>query len=181
MSNKVRYTLIACVNKLGYIGKQGKLMYHIKNDMANFKRLTKNEIVIMGRKTFESLPFVDGLPDRLNIVLTSNAETLNSLNFENVKAFKTIDDVNTYLEENVSNKECFVIGGSQIYQKFIDGGLIDKAIITYVDDEMQGDAKLHEFEEDKTFKKVLETPAFECKNSDEKLFIIYRIYKKQTC
>lgn len=181
MNNNVKYTLIACVNKLSYIGNQGKLLYHIKNDMANFKRLTTNEIVIMGRKTFESLPFVDGLPNRLNIVLTSNAESLNSLNFENVMAFKTIEEVNVYLEENSTNKECFVIGGSQIYQKFIDENLIDKAIITYVDDEMKGDTKLHDFEDDKSFKKVFETPAFECKNSDESLFIVYRVYKKQTC
>lgn len=181
MNNKVRYTLIACVNKLGYIGNQGKLLYHIKNDMANFKRLTTNEIVVMGRKTFESLPFVDGLPNRLNIVLTSNAESLNSLNFGNVKAFKTIEEVNTYLEDDSTNKECFVIGGSQIYQKFIDENLIDKAIITYVDDEMKGDTKLHDFEDDKSFKKVFETPAFECKNSGENIFIIYRVYKKQTC
>ena len=53
------FKVIACINKKGVMGNDGSLLYHIKNDMANFQRITDGNVVIMGRRTFESLP--DGL------------------------------------------------------------------------------------------------------------------------
>ena len=67
--------LVVARNELCYIGddKNG-LLYHIKDDMKHFRRLTKGHIVLMGRNTFESLP--NGpLPNRIHIVLTRNANT----------------------------------------------------------------------------------------------------------
>ena len=68
------FKIITCINKKGVIGNEGKLLYHIKNDLANFKRMTVGNVVIMGRKTFESLPGGKPLNDRINIVLTHDAE-----------------------------------------------------------------------------------------------------------
>ena len=50
------FKIIVCLNKKGVIGNDGKLLYHIKNDLSNFKSITSGNVVIMGRKTFESLP-----------------------------------------------------------------------------------------------------------------------------
>ena len=68
------FKIIACINQKRALGKDGKLLYTIKNDLANFKRMTVGNVVIMGRKTFESLPNGEPLKDRINIILTSNEE-----------------------------------------------------------------------------------------------------------
>ena len=72
MRNK--YTMIACINNNGAIAKDGNLMYNIKADMDNFKSLTIDNVVIMGRKTFESLPNSKPLKNRINIIVTGNSE-----------------------------------------------------------------------------------------------------------
>ena len=79
---------IACVDENWGIGKSGDLLFHIKKDMESFKRLTENGIVIMGRRTWESLP-KKPLPNRINIVVTSD-DTFN--NTENTY-FVRIEDV----------------------------------------------------------------------------------------
>ena len=65
----MKFIIIACVNELNYIGKDNKLLYTIKEDLNHFKNLTNGNVVIMGRKTYESLP-KKPLPNRINIILT---------------------------------------------------------------------------------------------------------------
>ena len=63
----LKFIIIACINQKRAIGKNGKLLYHIGNDISNFARMTKNNgVVIMGRKTFESLP--NGEPLKLSLI-----------------------------------------------------------------------------------------------------------------
>ena len=69
---KNKYTAIVCVNNKNAIGKDGELIYSIGADMRNFRSLTTDNVVIMGRKTFESLPDRHPLKERVNIVLTKN-------------------------------------------------------------------------------------------------------------
>ena len=78
------FKIIACINQKRALGKDGKLLYTIKNDLLNFKRQTLGNVVIMGRKTFESLPNKEPLKDRINIILTSNEEYGVSQDFDNV-------------------------------------------------------------------------------------------------
>ena len=51
-----RFKIIACINNIHALGKENELLYHIPNDLKNFKRLTLDNVVIMGRKTYQSLP-----------------------------------------------------------------------------------------------------------------------------
>ena len=105
------------------IGKNNNLIYHIKEDMKRFKELTTNHIVIMGRKTKDSLP-KGYLPNRTNIILTNNAtkrqfpildDTINMDGY--ISYCSNIDTlINTY--EN-SKEEVFVIGGDSIYKQFL--------------------------------------------------------------
>ena len=93
----------------GGIGKQGQLPWHISEDLKNFKKITLNSPIIMGRKTWESLPFKP-LPNRRNIVLSSSK-------ISNVEVYRSIDDCLTSLETELVSK-VFIIGGAAIYKSF---------------------------------------------------------------
>lgn len=124
--------VIAAVAKNRVIGKDNQLIWYIPEDMAHFKALTAGHTVIMGRKTWESLPpRFRPLPGRRNIVISRQtdyaapgAESADSL--ENaLKLASTADTV-------------FIIGGEQIYAQAM--ALADRLEITEVDLEPEGDA-----------------------------------------
>ena len=133
------FKIIVCINSQFAIGNNGKLLYHIPNDMANFRRMTTDNVVIMGRKTFESLPGSKPLPNRINIVLATNPKYKID-GFDNVYVVNTIAEAIDLCEKKFSNKMCFVIGGASIYNQFIAQNLIDEIFITTVDDDLNGDA-----------------------------------------
>jgi len=101
--------LIWAQDKNGGIGKDGKLPWHIPEDLKNFKKITLNSTIIMGRKTWDSLLFKP-LPDRRNIILSRKDRI-------DVEAYNDIDKCLNVLEsEGVKN--IFVIGGHSIYKSF---------------------------------------------------------------
>lgn len=114
------------------IGHKGGLPWHIPADMRRFKKLTSGHSVIMGRKTFDSLPN-GALPDRENIVLTRNKD----FQPDGVVVFHSPNDVLKYLDPE---KKYFVIGGQEIYNLFFH--TCTKLYMTYI---------FREFETDKTF------------------------------
>ena len=145
----LKFIIIACINQKRAIGKNGKLLYHIGNDISNFARMTKNNgVVIMGRKTFESLPNGEPLKDRINIILTSNEEYGVSQDFDNVYIVHSVKDVIELCEAFFSDKELFVIGGEALYRQFMDGDLVDELRLTVVKDDEEGDVTFPEFNED---------------------------------
>ena len=93
----------------GGIGKKGQLPWHISEDLQNFKKITIDSVIIMGRKTWESLPFKP-LPNRRNIVLSSSK-------IPNVEAYHSIDDCLASLEKELVPR-IFIIGGAAIYKSF---------------------------------------------------------------
>jgi dihydrofolate reductase len=109
--------IFAC-NKNGIIGNKGGIPWHVQEDLIRFKKLTTNGIVVMGRKTFESLP--NGiLKNRINIVITKNYlqyksddDTLIFTDMSNV--MKIIDSI-----QKETNKRVFIIGGREIYYIFL--------------------------------------------------------------
>ncbi len=111
----------------GGIGKNGSLPWHISEDLKNFKKLTLNSTIIMGRKTWESLP-VKPLPKRENIVLSGNSVS-------DVTCFQSIDHCIEYLNDNNIAK-AFVIGGAQVYRNFIHRA--DELHITFVEKATEG-------------------------------------------
>ena len=102
------------------IGQNGKLPWgYIKEDMEYFKEKTKGSIVVMGRKTYESLPFDDGLPNRMNYVLTSNPEKFNDKQSCGVRSTY---DLNKYCLFTTP-VDVWVIGGTTVYRdmlKYVD-------------------------------------------------------------
>jgi len=105
----MKITLIAALDKNFAIGKKGNLLTYLSSDLKRFKMLTTGSCIVMGRKTFESLPN-GALPNRTNIVLTRD----KNFKHENVLVAHSIHDI---LESSIT--ECFVIGGGEIYKEFI--------------------------------------------------------------
>jgi dihydrofolate reductase len=95
------------------IGKDGKLPWHLPNDMKFFKNTTWGMPVVMGRKTFESLGKV--LPGRKNIVITRQA----NWKVEGTVAVKSIEDA-LFLAKEADVKEVMVIGGGEIFRSLFD-------------------------------------------------------------
>ena len=103
--------LIWAQDKNGGIGKDGKLPWHVSEDLKNFKNITLNSTIIMGRKTWESLP-IKPLPNRENIILS---KTLNN----DILTFKSYDNCMANLQTRAIPK-VFVIGGRSMYKLFFD-------------------------------------------------------------
>lgn len=141
------FKIIACINQKRALGKNGKLLYTIKHDLLNFKRQTLGNVVIMGRKTFESLPNGEPLKDRINIILTSNEEYGVSQDFDNVYIVHSVKDVIELCDAFFSDKELFVIGGGEIYRQFMERNLVDELRLTIVEDDNGGDTFFPKFDE----------------------------------
>lgn len=93
------------------IGKDNKLLWHYPEDMRHFKSLTEGNTVVMGRKTWESLPAkYRPLPNRKNIVLSRNGSYVA----EGAVVVSSIDDISDHVEGKV-----IVIGGVEIYSMFL--------------------------------------------------------------
>lgn len=114
-------SIIAAVGKNLELGKNNDLIWHFKEDMRFFKETTTGHTVVMGRKTFESLP--KALPNRRNIVISSNPDYVA----EGAEVVTDINDIYSLAE----NDEVFIIGGGKIYSRFINDA--DKLYLTEID------------------------------------------------
>lgn len=99
-------TIISAMSENNVIGLDGKLPWHIPEDLKHFRNLTLNNSVIMGRKTFESIGRV--LPKRENIVITRQKDFY----FDNIKVANSLDDA-----LNMATKNIYIIGGEEIYKQ----------------------------------------------------------------
>ena len=133
-------SISVAVAKNNVIGKDNKLLWHVSEDLKRFKRNTSNKKMIMGRKTFESLPGI--LPDREHIVVTRD---------ENFKVdsdkVKIVHDLNSLLEKySKCEDEIFVIGGAEIYKQLLP--YTQKIYLTKIDATFEGDTYFPEINYD---------------------------------
>ncbi|MDR0950217.1 MAG: dihydrofolate reductase [Candidatus Ancillula sp.] len=125
------------------IGKNNTIPWHISGDFKNFKQQTLGKTVIMGRKTWESLPEKSRpLPGRKNIVLTRDPEKLDTDPKFSGAELKTLDSLDTDYLKN-SEDEVFVIGGSSIFSEFIP--LAKRLVITEIDENFHCDVFAPDF------------------------------------
>ena len=101
-------TMIAAVAENNALGMDNKLIWHLSDDLKRFKNLTKGHHVIMGRKTFESMP--KALPNRTNVVITRQAEYAA----ENAHVVNTLEAALALAQED---DRPFIIGGGEIYRQ----------------------------------------------------------------
>jgi dihydrofolate reductase len=113
----------------GVIGRDGKLPWRLPSDMRHFRELTTGHTVLMGRKTFESLPpKYRPLPQRRNLVLSSDA----GLELPGAEVF---EDLSSALE--ACEHSCFAIGGSLVYGETLP--LAENVFATEIEQEVEGD------------------------------------------
>jgi dihydrofolate reductase len=110
--------------------------------------MTVGNVVIMGRKTFESLPNGVPLKDRVNIIITTDEEYGVDAKFDNVYIVHSVEDAVELCDAFFSDKEVFVIGGESIYRQFMEKDLVNEMRLTIVNDDTEGDAVFPEYNEE---------------------------------
>jgi dihydrofolate reductase len=121
----VKLAIIAAIGKNRVIGKNGKLPWHISEDLKRFKRLTTGHVILMGRKTFESLG--KPLANRRNVVLSSKP----------ISGVETYPSISEALNALAGNETVFAIGGGTIYTQLLERA--DEVYLTLVDQDVVGD------------------------------------------
>jgi dihydrofolate reductase len=126
----MKIAIIAAIDEENGIGRNNQLLCHLPADIRRFKQLTTGHTVIMGRKTFDSLPN-GALPNRKNIVLTRDMKFIA----ENVDIIHSIEEV---LELCKDQEQVFIIGGGEIYKLFMQ--YADILFITRIHHRFHADA-----------------------------------------
>lgn len=131
----------------GALGKDGKLLWHIPEDLQRFKRITLNHPIIMGRKTFESIVSILGkpLPGRTNIVVTRDP----AWQYDGVLVAHSLEEALEKAHE-IDQEEIFIGGGGEIYRAALP--LVDKLYLTLINDDKEGDAYFPAYEDQFTEK-----------------------------
>jgi dihydrofolate reductase len=122
----------------GVIGKDGTMPWHLPEDLAHFKKTTLGYPVIMGRKTWDSLPpKFRPLPGRLNVVISAQATTREILKKNGASPAENLDSSLLICKQSGA-LEVWVIGGAQIYAQALP--LAQRIVITQIDAQFEGDA-----------------------------------------
>ena len=129
-----KISIIVAMSQNFVIGLNNQLPWHISEDLQNFKKITLNHCVIMGRKTYDSIG--KPLKDRRNIVISRN----NSLLIDGVDVVNSLDKAISMVEDS---SEIFIIGGEQIYT--ISLPLATHLYVTKVNGDYKGDAFFPDF------------------------------------
>ena len=133
------FSLIVAIGKNNEIGKNNQLLWHIPEDLKNFKKITTGKTVIMGKNTYESIG--KPLPNRVNIVLSRNFLEIGKKISEDRKKYENettklefFDDFQKVIEKYKDfPEEVFIIGGGEIYKKSLELGIITRIYMSHVD------------------------------------------------
>lgn len=138
-------SIIVAIAQNGAIGHKGDLIYHLPADLKRFKALTTGHTIIMGRKTFESLP-KGALPNRRNIVLSRQ----ENIAFPGAEVYSTLEQALSHCSQE---EKIYVIGGAQIYRQALD--LANELEVTIVHDTpLQADTFFPDFRANPKWKLV---------------------------
>ena len=138
------FSIIAAIGKNRELGKKGDLIFHLKDDMKFFRETTSGHKIVMGRKTWESLP--GKLKNRTNIVVSSR-------DFEGPD--EIVHDVTDFIAKNKdTDEEIFVIGGGKIYAEFLP--YVSRMYLTEVfKEDPEADTFFPEFDKNKFTRKMI--------------------------
>lgn len=130
-------SIVAAVDEKRGIGKGNDLLFHISEDFDRMKKLTMGHPLIMGRKTFESIG--RKLPGRTSIVITSNPEKLDNLNYEADVICSSLEEAIKIAQGKPGGEEIIIFGGGQILNEAVEKGLVDVLHITEVEGDYGAD------------------------------------------
>lgn len=160
-------SLIVAIAQNNAIGKDNDLLWHLSEDLKYFKKTTNERTVVMGRKTWESLPFKP-LKNRRNIVVSSQKD----YHIEGAELFDSVDKVLEALKEE--KDEVFCIGGASLYKALLPKA--DKLYITRVYKDFEADVFFPEIDENIWEIKLLSPMLYEAK---EDLSFRFEVWKKK--
>lgn len=161
--------LIVAADKKWGIGRDGGLLASLPTDMKYFKDHTMGKVVVMGRKTLESMPGGRGLPGRTNYVLTSNKD----FEAERCITVNTETDMWRVLSQ-YDPDDVFLIGGATLYDRFYRR--CDRLYVTKIDADLDADTFITNFDDDPYFEIISESdPVTE--NGISYRFVIYERIK----
>ena len=163
----MKINIIVSVSKNWIIGKDNKLLWRLSSDLKRFKDLTIDKTIIMGQRTFESLP-KGALPNRKNIVLTDNPK----FSAPNVVVAYNIPESLEKAKAICDN--VFIIGGGMIYKQFLD--YADSVYLTEVDVEIDGDTTFPKLEDNRW---ELVSEEFKSKDDKNEYDHIYKLYNRR--
>ena len=166
MTADIKLSLIVARAKNGVIGAEGGIPWRLKDDLKAFKTTTFGCPLLMGRKTWESLPFKP-LPGRVNIVLTSDWD-YDAIGARVYSSFAPAMNAAKAIALKGKFEEVFVIGGETLYKKALP--MADRLYITEVDAEVEGDTYFPEFD-DRDWREVSST-AFKKDEDNDHDFVI---------
>lgn len=168
----MKVSLIVAMDAERGIGKNNDLMWHLPADMKFFKETSVGNIVVMGRKNYESIPEkFRPLPNRENVVLSRNED----FTADNCLVFHSLKDCLKHFE-NETDRTVYIIGGGQIYKEAMENSMVDEMYITEVNATFGADTFFPEFAADKWKKETLLTHEIDEKNPHA--FVVYRYEKK---
>ena len=160
-------SIIVAVSEDWGIGKDNELLWHISEDLKRFKRLTSGNTVIMGKKTWESLPRRP-LPGRKNIVLTDDPN-------EYIDCSVTAYSIDDALSKCADNEEIFIIGGGSIYRQFMP--IADRLYITHVHKKAPADIYFPEI--DLSIWEIAEKEEFKA-DGENSISYTYTVYERKS-
>ena len=133
--------LIVAVDKNWAIGNRGKLLVSIPADQKMFREETMGKVIVMGRKTLDSLPSGQPLMGRTNVVLTRNEDFTK----KGTVVFHSVDETLEYLKQ-FRSEDVYIIGGEEIYRQFLP--YCDVAHVTWIDYVYEADTKFPNLDQD---------------------------------
>ena len=146
-----KVSLIVAMDRNRGIGRDNDLMWHLPNDMRFFKETTENQIVVMGRKNYDSIPEkYRPLPNRENVILTKNT----SFEASNCSVFHSLDAALSAYQSD-KNRKFFIIGGGQIYKLALEAKILEEMFITHIDGNYDADTFFPDFDESDWNKELL--------------------------
>jgi dihydrofolate reductase len=168
----MKVSIIVAIAHDNVIGKNNDLVWHLPKDMKFFMDSTLNHYVIMGRRNYDSIPKkYRPLKNRTNVVVTRNT----AFQAPDCVVVSSIQEGIDTAQEN-GDKECFIIGGGQIYKESLEMNIIDKMYITHIDQEFEGDTFFPQFNKEDWNLRVLMEHQKDEKNTHD--FIIVEYTKK---
>ena len=162
----MKLTIVAAVARNGVIGRDNDMPWRLPEDLKHFRRVTLGAPVIMGRRTWDSLPAAfKPLPGRRNLVITRNADW----RAEGAEAAASLEEA---LQRLADAPAAFVVGGAQLYAQALPRA--DELVLTEIDRDFEGDTRFPDFDRARFAEVARETHRAAPPNDFDFAFVTYR-------
>jgi dihydrofolate reductase len=162
----MKLTLVAAVARNGVIGRDNDMPWRLPEDLKHFRRVTLGAPVIMGRRTWDSLPAAfKPLPGRRNVVITRNP----GWHADGAEAAASLDEALRRLD---AEPAAFVVGGAQLYAQALERA--DELVLTEIDRDFEGDTRFPGYDRGRFAEVARETHRAAPPNDFDFAFVTYR-------